>query len=277
MSEDAWAVLADEFVDQAYESVKGYVRTHVLHQQLTHHIPDPPAAVLDIGGGAGHQSFALARAGYHVTLLDSSPTMLAKAGERLSREPTEVRHRVRFVSASGEEAVAATDGQRFDVVLCHGVLMYVDDPAPLLGAVCACAAPGGVVSLMALNAATLAIRPALGRRWDDAMAAFDARTERGVLGVDTRADTVPELTELLRANAVEPLAWYGVWLFSDWMDLDDAAPDEVRRIAAVELEASRRDPYRQLSRVFHLIGHRSRRDGGLPDRGLRDEVELDPE
>jgi S-adenosylmethionine-dependent methyltransferase len=260
MSEDAWAVLADEFVDQAYESVKGYVRTFVLHQQLTRHIPAPSAAVLDIGGGAGHQSFPLARAGYDVTLLDSSPAMLAKAEERLGREPTEVRHRVRFLAASGEDAVAATDGQRFDVVLCHGVLMYADDPGPLIDAVCACAAPGGVVSLMALNAATLAIRPALQRRWDDAMDAFDARAERGVLGVDTRADTVPELTELLRANAVESLAWYGVWLFSDWMDLDTAAPDEVRRIAAVELEASRRDPYRQLSRVFHLLGRRTPQD-----------------
>jgi hypothetical protein len=26
--------------------------------------------------------------------------------------------------------------------------------------------------------------------------------------------------------------------------------------AAVELEASRRDPYRQLSRVFHLVGRK---------------------
>jgi hypothetical protein len=30
----------------------------------------------------------------------------------------------------------------------------------------------------------------------------------------------------------------------------------VRATAAVELEASRRDPYRQLSRVFHLVGRK---------------------
>ncbi len=35
----------------------------------------------DVGGGAGagNQSFLLARAGYEVTLLDSSPEMLARA------------------------------------------------------------------------------------------------------------------------------------------------------------------------------------------------------
>jgi S-adenosylmethionine-dependent methyltransferase len=258
MSEDAWAPLADEFVDRAYESVKGQVRTYVLHHQLIRHIPPPPAAVLDVGGGAGHQSLPLARAGYEVTLLDPSSAMLAKAAERITRERAEVRDRVRLVVASGENAAAATEAGRFDVVLCHGVLMYVQEPRPLIDSVCACAAPGGVVSVMALNAATLAIRPALERRWDDALAAFDSRGERGVLGVDTRADTIAELTELLRANSVESLAWYGVWLFTDWMDLATADPEEVQAIAAVELEASRRDPYRQLSRAFHVIGRRVR-------------------
>lgn len=258
MSDDPWDHLADEFVDRAYESVKGQVRTYVLHHQLIRHVPVPPAAVLDVGGGAGHQSFALARAGYAVTLLDPSSAMLAKARARLMREQKQVRQRVRLIVASGENAVEATEGERFDVVLCHGVLMYVDQPGPLIDSVCACAAPGGVVSIMALNKATLAVRPALERRWDDALAALDASGERGVLGVDTRADTLAELMELLRANSVETLAWYGVWLFADWMDLAAADPHELRAIAAVELEVSRRDPYRQLSRVFHLVGRRAR-------------------
>jgi hypothetical protein len=41
------------------------------------------------------------------------------------------------------------------------------------------------------------------------------------------------------------------------MDLAGADPDEVRAICDVELEASGRDPYRQLSRVFHLVGRRA--------------------
>jgi hypothetical protein len=84
-------------------------------------------------------------------------------------------------------------------------------------------------------------------------ASGDARGERGVLGVDTRADTVAEPEELLRANEAEPEAWFGVWLFSDWMDVAAADLDEVNAVATVELEASRPDPYRQLSRVFHLV------------------------
>ena len=256
MPQDAWAALAEPFVEGAYDSVKGRVRTFVLHTHLLRHLPGPPAAVLDVGGGAAHQSLPLARIGYDVTVLDSSPAMLAKAEQRLDAEPEDVRRRVRLVEATGEQAEEATGGQRFAAVLCHGVLMYLARPEPLLAAVCRCAAPGGVVSLMTLNARTLAVRPALERRWANALAAFDATDEVGVLGTDTRGDTVEDLSNLLRRHQVTPQAWYGVWLFTDWMALPPEGTD-LAAIADVELQASLRDPYRQLSRAFHLVGRRS--------------------
>jgi SAM-dependent methyltransferase len=258
---DTWAGLVDKFADDAYATVKGYVRTYVLHQHLLEHLPDPPATVLDVGGGAGHQSLPLAQVGYEVTLLDSSPAMLDKARHRLGGLPAEAQHRVTFVEADGETAAAAVDGQLFDAVLCHGVLGYLEQPGALVDQLCRCAAVGGVVSIMTGNANTTAVQPALERRWDDALAAFDARSGIGVLGVRARADTVEEVSDLLRAGGVEPVRWYGVWLFVDWLEfsgteLDPGDAKEVAATAAVELEASRRDPYRQLSRVFHLVGRK---------------------
>ena len=87
-----------------------------------------------------------------------------------------------------------------------------------------------------------------------------------MLGVPARADTVESLSNLLRAGGVEPVARYGVWLFVDLLEfgasraLDDSAlndPAQWPAIAEVEFEASRRDPYRQLSRVFHLVGRKA--------------------
>ncbi|WP_344679171.1 hypothetical protein [Saccharopolyspora taberi] len=98
---------------------------------------------------------------------------------------------------------------QFADVLCHGVLGYLERPERLVDQLCRCAAPGGIVSIMTGNANAMAVRPALERRWEDALASFDARHETGVLGA-----------------------------------------------AEVELEAGRRDPYRRLSRVFHLVGRR---------------------
>ena len=81
------------------------------------------------------------------------------------------------------------------------------------------------------------------------------------IGVPGRADTVDELSALIGARGVVPVAWYGVWLFVDWLEfsgaeLDPGDAQQVAATAAVELEASRRDPYRQLSRVFHLVGRK---------------------
>jgi SAM-dependent methyltransferase len=261
VGEDTWASLADQFADEAYATVKGYVRTYVMHHQLLEHLPPPPAAVLDVGGGAGHQSFPLAQAGYEVTLLDPSQAMLDKARQRLERLPAEARRRVTLLRADGEHADEAVDGRRFDAVLCHGVLGYQAQPEPIVGQLCRCAAPGGIVSIMTGNAKAMAVRPAMERRWEDALASFDASTEIGVLGVQGRADTVEGLSELMRRGDVEPLRWYGVWLFADWLEFSGARLDptdsaQVGAQAAVELEASRRDPYRQLSRVFHLVGRR---------------------
>jgi S-adenosylmethionine-dependent methyltransferase len=263
MSDDTWASLVEPFADEAYASVKGFVRTYVMHQHLLEHLPEPPAPVLDVGGGAGHQSFPLAQAGYEVTLLDPSPAMLDKAQERLQRLPAAAQRRVTFVQADGEHADEAVEGRRFAAVLCHGVLGYLEQPEPVVNQLCRCAASGGLVSIMTGNAKAMAVRPALERRWDDALASFDARTEIGVLGVPGRADTVEELSELVRSGGVEPLRWYGVWLFVDWLEfsgveLDPNDSKQVAATAAVELEASRRDPYRQLSRVFHLVGRKGR-------------------
>jgi hypothetical protein len=187
--------------------------------------------------------------------------MLAEADSRLSQEPAEVAGRVRLVQASASQARDALDGQRFAGVLCHGVIMYVDHPAPFTAALIALAEEGGIVSVVAKNAACLAVRPALEGRWKEALGAFDGERQVNGLGLDTRADTVEGLSALLAEAGADLVAWYGVRLFTDgWISRGGPAgepPGErLGAIFAVELEASKRDPYRQLSRLFHLVGVR---------------------
>jgi hypothetical protein len=142
-------------------------------------------------------------------------------------------------------------------VLCHGVIPYLPDPGPVLAAVCALARPGGVVSVLAKNAATMAVRPAYEGRWRDALAAFDADSEVNALGLHTRGDTVEDLALQLAELGVGDISWYGVRLFAEaWAPDHRVERDEVDDVLAVEVEASRRDPYRRLSRLFHLVGRR---------------------
>lgn len=71
--------------------------------------------------------------------------------------------------------------------------------------------------------------------------------EAATTAVPGRADTVEEIGDLLRAGGVEPVRWYGVWLFVDWLEsggtvIEAGDGPELAAIAAVELEAARRDP-----------------------------------
>ncbi len=76
-----WDVLkAKRFLD-TYDYLYGQARTYVVHRQLQDHLPRPPARILDIGGGAGHQSIPLARDRYDVPILEPEEHML-DAGRR---------------------------------------------------------------------------------------------------------------------------------------------------------------------------------------------------
>ena len=254
--EDRWSPLADRFIDGHYGSLRGRVRTHVVDAHLRAHLPPPPLGVVDIGGGGGHQSIPLAHAGYEVTIVDPSPAMLGRAEQLIAAEDDRTADRITLVEAAGEEAPSRLDGQRFGGVLCHGVIMYLEDPAPMIEALSRLASGGGIVSIVAKNVDTLALRPALEGDWAAALEAFDAERQVNGLGLDTRGDRIEDLSAMLAGYEVDPVAWYGVRLFTDGWTADRPGPDPEDLVFAVELEASRRDPYRRLSRLFHLLARR---------------------
>jgi SAM-dependent methyltransferase len=191
-----------------------------------------------------------------VTIVDPSPAMLRRAAERLADEPPDIAARVRLVNSTGEHAPEALDGATFDSVLCHGVLMYLDDPQPLLKSLCELTAPGGIVSIVAKNAEVMALRPAHEGDWAAVIASFDSDHQINGLGVDTRGDRLENLTGALAQHGVEVLDWYGVRLFTDGWTPERPASDPEELVLEAELMASQRDPYRRLSRLFHLLGHR---------------------
>ena len=70
--------------------------------------------------------------------------MLERAERNLAHEHADTRRRVRLVKASGEDASEELgDDGVFGGVLCHGVLMYLDDPEPLVDVLCRLIEPDG--------------------------------------------------------------------------------------------------------------------------------------
>ena len=208
-----------------------------------------PLRVLDAGCGQGTQALVLARAGHAVTGLDPSADLLDRFASTVDAEPAAVRERVRLVRGPGERAGELAPGP-FDLVLCHGVLMYLDDPAPLLGALGSVAAPGAGLSLLVRNGLAPAMRPGLRGEYRAALDAFDRPEYTTRLGLAARMHTPEELDGHLAPAGWRPHRWYGVRVFSDHRP--DPDPAELDDLVAAEAEAGVRDPYRQIAALLHV-------------------------
>jgi len=84
-------------------------------------LPNPPASVLDIGGGPGRYAIALALQGYQVTLVDLSEASLALAREK-ARAAGAVLEQVLHANALD---LAAISSATYDSVLLMGPLYHL--------------------------------------------------------------------------------------------------------------------------------------------------------
>lgn len=246
--------------------LRNTVRQELVTRQLDEQIAAHFAAsrrlrVLDVGLGQGTQALRLARAGHEVTGLESDAAMLDAARNALAAEPEPVRERVRLVGGDGHEAGHLFGPGGFDLVLCHGVLMYVPEPGPFIGGLAEVLAPGGLLSLLVRNGDALAMRPGLAGEWAQTLAAFDTAAYTNRLGLPVRADRRDELTATPRAVGVQVHAWYGVRVFTDTASSDATPPigrEELELLLAAEDRAGRTDPYRGVAALLHLCAVRDR-------------------
>ncbi|MFG3245753.1 class I SAM-dependent methyltransferase [Streptomyces sp. NPDC048187] len=212
--------------------------------------------VLDVGMGQGTQALRLARAGHQVTGVERDPTMIATARDALTGQPEGIRERMRIVEGDGRDTGVHFLPGSFDVVLCHGVLMYVEEPDPLLAGLARMLAPGGLLSLVVRNGDALAMRPGLHGDWAGSLAAFDTTDYRNRLGLDVRADRLATLTAKLAGIGAPLHAWYGVRVFTDTAPDGAPVPDDLETLLAAEERAGRTDPYRAVAALLHLCGVR---------------------
>ena len=99
-------------------------------------------SMLDIGCGDGSISVPLLAAHNRLTLLDMSTTMLGIAKARI---PAELSSRVEIVNDRFMQAKLKTGG--YDLIICLGVLAYIDDPQSFAEKLLSLLKPGGSLVL----------------------------------------------------------------------------------------------------------------------------------
>lgn len=233
--------------------IRDVLRQELVARQLASHLPaGAPLRVLDVGCGQGTQAIALARRGHEVTGIDASGQMLAEAMKAAEAEPDAVRARLRFESGDVLR-LDAEHRQRYAVVCCHGVAMYLPSLRELVRALVSSARAGGLISLLTRNRAGIAMRAGMTGDWRGALEGFDASHYTNRLGVkDARADDPAGVRAELATAGAETIAWYGVRLFTDHCD-NGALPADFEELLLAEQEAGRRDPYRAVAALTHTI------------------------
>lgn len=223
--------------------------------------------VLDLGGGTGGDAVRLAQQGHRVTVVDPSPDALAS----LHRRGVEagLAEPVRAVQGDTSDLLDHVDPASFDLVLCHGVLEYVDDPGQAVTMVSTVLRPAGHISVMvagrhaALAARALAgdfvtARTLLGRTAD----AWDLR-EMG-----PRRFIAAEVDALLTAHGFGVVRTQGVRVFADLVPsaIVDTEPGARDALYALERLLSASSDFTALSAGLHTIA-RLDLSSATPDPG----------
>ena len=244
---------------EAYARNSGPIRFEVVTRALREHLSSGPQRIVDVGGGYGRQAVMLARLGHSVVVADHDPTMLAMAREAVKDEARPVRARIELVLCVGE-AAARVVGADFDLACCHSVLMYVDDPAPMVSSLVQLVRPGGLISVLSVNKDAIAMRSGLQGRWREAAECLLGGSQAGDRYAPSKAYARKDIVQLLGAAGARIKKWYGVGIFTDHL-ATSCDPDEIVEACALEWLAGGRDPYRQVARCFHLIAQRNRTAG----------------
>lgn len=209
-----------------------------------------PLRVLDVGGGTGGFAVPLAQRGHTVTVVDPSPDALALLARRA--QAAEVAGSVNGIQGDGDRLAEVVSAGSADLVLCHHVLEYVDEPSSAAAELAACVRTGGWVSLLAANQAAAVLSRAIGGRPEGALALLHGQSD----GTRHRRFDIDELHSLVAQAGLSVELWHGVRVVADLLPAPEVGAEQSSAIRELEIVLAERSPYRDLATDLHLLCRR---------------------
>ncbi len=214
---------------------------------------------LDIGCGTGATAVRLARLGIHVTLLDSSQEMLDIA----QRAAVEAGVMEQIVLKHGDALQLADLFQAgsFDVVVCHNVLEYVEDPVAVMrSAVGSLRDSSAIVSVLVRNQAGEVLKAVL--QAGDLVAAEKNLTaewgQESLYGSGVRLFSRDNLQSMLKMASLAVIAERGVRCLADYVPQRVSRSTEYERIFELERKLGVRPDFAAVARYTQCLARRSR-------------------
>jgi S-adenosylmethionine-dependent methyltransferase len=242
---------------------EGRLRSDLAFANLQDFLPPLPQpeyslCALDLGCGTGATAVRLARLGIHVTLLDTSAEMLDMA-KSAAREAG-VTAMIALKHGDTSQLASLFLMESFDVILCHNILEYVDDPCAVLrSAARALRDPSSIISVLVRNQAGEVLKAAI-QDGDLAATEHNLTAEWGhesLYGGRVRLFAAESLQATLRESSLVVTAERGVRVMSDYLPPRISRSDEYERILELERKLGRRPEFAAVARYTHCLAHRA--------------------
>jgi len=214
--------------------------------------------ILDAGGGTGGFAVPLARLGHTVTVVDPSPDALASL-ERRAAEAA-VSSRIRGVQGDAAGLLDVVAPASADVVLCHGVLEHVEDPAQAITVLAQAVRVGGVLSLLVAQRTAVVLARALSGHFAEALHALrDPDGRWGPGDPVPRRFTEVEVLALLTTAGLTARTLHGAPVFADLVpgSLLDLEPGAAEALADLELAVAEHPVLAGVATALHLLAVRA--------------------
>lgn len=189
-----------------------------------------------------------------MAVADSSSQMLRLATEAANAK--QVATRIEFHLTDAAKIAELFHPQSFDLVICHNVLEYVDDPAEIFRALRAVARPDGLLSVLVRNRGGEAMRAAL--KSHDLVAADQALEAESVreslYGGWARLFDAQSLRALATATGLDVIAERGVRVVADYLPsaLTESA-DVYARLLDFEVKIGARPDFVAIARYLQIM------------------------
>lgn len=247
--------LSARFKQQIYGTLKGQLRLKMLDLDFDQCLPQldsKPLNVLDVGGGMGQFSSALAAQGHHITLTDISQEMLDNAAAIFDEVAPE--HPPQLICAPLQSLGDHLGDRQYDLVLNHAVLEWLADPKPAVETLKRFLAPQGVLSLMFYNRHAIVWRNLVNGSWQRA---HNKHFHHGKNQLMPQNPLDPhEVHEWLLELGLTELRWRGIRCVHDHMPKFMREQKTLEEFTEIESTIGLQAPYRDLGRYVHMLFQR---------------------
>ena len=241
------------------ETPEGRLRLDLALANLKEFLPRSRRSLraLDVGGGTGAAAVRLAELRVDVTLLDSSLPMLDIAA-RAARDAG-LSERIALKQGDAARLAGLFTPESFDVIVCHNILEYVEDPSAVLrGAARVMRGPSAILSVLVRSRAGEVLKNAI--QGGDVAAAEHALTaewgQEALYGGRVRLFTPDVLHTMMNAASLAMIAERGVRVLADYFPPQASRTAEYDRIFDLERKLGIRPEFAAVARYFHCLARR---------------------